>query len=158
MPLDPLYAIEKIEKTLVESKRPVSISRLAKKTGLHYTTVRRYVTLLESVKRMPEIEVIKGEGTTLVRTEKDFSKLSQRERMEVIKSYFPELSAEEKILLKMLDKNAISEARSISMKIDTVHKPLLKAGIIKETKGGKLFLSDFGHKIAKGAKDIYKQG
>lgn len=156
MPLDPLHAIEKIEKSLVETRRPVSISRLAKKTGLHYTTVRRYVTLLESVKKMPEIEIIKGEGTTLVRTEKDFSKLSPIERRSVIKSYFPELSAEEKVLIRLLERNATSETGSVSIKKDKILKSLLKAGIIKETKDGKVYLSDFGYKMAKGAKDIYK--
>ena len=155
MPLDPLHAIEKIEKSLVETKRPVSISRLAKKTGLHYTTVRRYVTLLESVKKMPEIEIIKGEGTTLVRTEKDFSKLSSVERKKAIKSYFPELSLEEKILLRLLEKNAVSETTGVDMKKDKTLKSLLKAGIVEGTKDGKLYLSDVGYKMAKGAKDIY---
>ena len=154
MPLDPMYAIEKIEKSLVGAKKPVSISRLAKKTGLHYTTVRRYVKLLESVKRMPEIEVIQGEGTTLVRTEKDFSKLSSKERKEIIKSYFPETSAEEKVLLLLLSKNAISETTGVRLKKDKTIRLLLKAGIMKETKKSELYLSDMGYKIAKGAKDL----
>ena len=157
MPLDPLHAIEKIEKTLVETKKPVSISSLAKKTGLHYTTVKRYVTLLDSVKKMPEIEIIKGEGTTLVRTEKDFSNLSQRERREVIKSYFPELSAEEKLLIRLLEKNAVSEATGVIIKRDKTLKPLLNAGIIKGVKEGKVYLSEMGYKMAKGAKDIYRK-
>ena len=155
MPLDPLHAIEKIEKSLVETKRPVSISRLAKKTGLHYTTVRRYVTLLEAVKKMPEIEIIRGEGTTLVRTEKDFSKLSSTERTAMIKSYFPELSVEEKVLIKLLERDSISESGAISIKKDKIIKSLSKAGIIKETKDGKIYLSDVGYKMAKGAKDVY---
>ena len=155
MPLDPLHAIEKIEKTLVETKKPVSISRLAKKTGLHYTTVRRYVTLLESVKKMPEIEVIQGEGTTLVRTEKDFSKLSPTERKHIIKSYFPELSVEEKVLLRLLEKKAVSESTGLEFKKDRVIRTLVKAGVMEETKDGKLYLSSIGYKMAKGAKDIY---
>lgn len=157
MPLDPLRAIEKIEKSLLETRRPISISRLAKKTGLHYTTVRRYVTLLESVKKLPEIEIIKGEGTTLVRTEKDFSKLSSTERRSIIKSYFPEVSEEEKILLKLLAKNTVSEVTGMRMKKEKLHKMLLKAGIIREAKDGKVYLSDIGYKMAKGAKDIYRE-
>jgi len=157
MPLNPLHAIEKIEKTLVKTQKPVSISKLAKKTGLHYTTVRRYVTLLESVKKMPEIEVIRGEGTTLVRTEKDFSKLSPTERMSVIKSYFPELSAEEKLLIRLLGKSAISETTAVKLKGDRIIKSLLKVEVIRETEDGKVYLSDMGYKMAKGAKDIYKQ-
>ncbi len=156
MPLDPLHAIEKIEKSLVGSKGPVSISRLAKKTGLHYTTVRRYVTLMDSVKKMPQIELIKGEGTTLVRTEKDFSKLSRMERREMIKSYFPEQSAEEKVLIRLLDKNSISETAGTAVKKDKILNSLLKSGIVKETKSGRIYLSEMGCKIAKGAKDIYR--
>lgn len=155
MPLDPLHAIEKIERTLVETKKPISISRLSKKTGLHYTTVKRYVTLLESVKKMPEIEIIRGDGTTLVRTEKDFSRLSPVERKKTIKSYFPELSAEEKVLLRLLDRKAASETSGVAVKKDKILGSLLKAGIIKET-NGKVYLSDIGYRMARGAKDIYK--
>ena len=114
------------------------------------------VVLLESVKRMPEVEIIRGEGTTLVRTEKDFSKLSTGERRSVIRSYFPNLVVEEKLLLKLLDKNAVSEATGVSMKKDKIHKSLLKAGIIKATEEGKLYLSDMGYKMARGVRDIYR--
>ena len=104
---------------------------------------------------MPEIEIIKGEGTTLVRTEKDFSKLSPTERKSVIKSYFPELSIEEKVLIRLLERNATPETGSVSIKKDKTFKSLLKSGIIKETGDGRTYLSDFGYRMAKGAKDVY---
>ena len=114
------------------------------------------MTLLESVKKMPEIDVIRSDKTTLVRMSKQgLLSLPEEEQNKIIKSYFPELSAEEKMLLSLLDKRAISKNSGANLKKDKIYKSLLKAGIIKETKEGKVYLSDMGYKIAKGAKDIY---
>jgi len=58
-------------------------------------------------------------------------------------------------LIKLLERDSISESGAISIKKDKIIKSLSKAGIIKETKDGKIYLSDVGYKMAKGAKDVY---
>jgi DNA-binding transcriptional regulator YhcF (GntR family) len=155
MPKDPFEVIGKIERTLLESDRPVSINKLAKKTGLHYTTVKRYVTLLESIKKMPLIEVIGGEGTTLVRLERDISKLKEEEIKQIIKKHFPEMDEEEKLLIKLMGKNAISKGKAVKIRITKFIENLIKLNRIEKTKDGKIYLTDLGYGIACGAKKIY---
>jgi len=58
--------LEKILEALADGTI-LSINELSKKTGLHYLTVKRYLKLIEKMKKMPEIEIIKSNSTTLVR-------------------------------------------------------------------------------------------
>ena len=155
MPKDPLETIGKIERTLIETGKPISISKLAKKTKLHYTTVKRYVTLLESVKKMPVIEVIGGEGTTLVRLERNLAKMEGAEIKRIIKQHFPEMDEEEKTLLRLLEKNVTNRERAIKIRITKFVENLIKLDRIKKTKEGKVYLTDLGFGIASGAKKIY---
>jgi len=155
MPQDPLETIGRIERTLLESGRPMSISRLSKKTGLHYTTVKRYVMLLESIKKMPLIEVIGGEGTTLVRLERNLAKMKEEEIKKIIKQHFPGMDEEEKMLIKLLDKNAVNKEKAIRLRITKFVENLIKLSRIKKTKDGKIYLTDLGFGIASGAKKLY---
>ncbi len=66
---DPLEIVEKILHTL-ESGRPCSINELSKMTKLHYLTVRRYVRIIEMVRREPEIEIIRTRHSIIIRTRK----------------------------------------------------------------------------------------
>jgi DNA-binding transcriptional regulator YhcF (GntR family) len=155
MPQDPIQAIGKIERALLETGKPMSISKLAKKTGLHYTTVKRYVALLESVKKMPSIETIGGEGITLVRLERDLAKLKEEEIKQIIKQHFPEMDKEERLLIRLLEKNAISRERAVKMRITEFIENLIKLGRLKKTRNGKIYLTNIGYGIACGAKKIY---
>lgn len=157
MPHDPLEAIEKIERTLAITGKPMTISKLAKKSGLHYTTVKRYVNLLESLKKMPEISVIKGEGATLVslEVERDLSKLPEEEQIKVIKSYFPKLDREGEFLVELMEKDVTKKAAAVKLRKSPLVRKMSKLERIAETKDGKFYLTDLGYKMAKGAKKIY---
>lgn len=155
MPQDPIQVIGKIERTLLEVGKPMSISKLAKKTGLHYTTVKRYVALLESVKKMPFIETIGGEGITLVRLERDLAKLKEEEIKQIIKQHFPEMDKEERLLIRLLEKNAISREKAVKMRVTEFIENLIKLGRLKKTRNGKIYLTNIGYGIACGAKKIY---
>jgi transcriptional antiterminator len=50
---------------------PCSLNELSQKTGLHNVTVRKYVKLIEIVKKEPEIEVIRTKHTIIVRKRGD---------------------------------------------------------------------------------------
>lgn len=63
-----LNILEKIREALSDGTI-LSINELSKKTGLHYLTVKRYLKLIEKMKKMPEIEIIRSNSTTLVRVE-----------------------------------------------------------------------------------------
>lgn len=156
MPHDQLEVIQKIEKTL-ESGRPMSLHRVSKVTGLHYTTVRRYVNLLDSVQKMPTIEVIRGDKTTLVRLRtRKLSLLSEEEQNKIIKSYLPKLEEDTKILITLMDKRIVSQKSAVKLKRTRMIKKLIKQGQLKETGDGRIFLTELGRRIASGAKKIYE--
>jgi|YelNatPaOPRAMG01_1025707.scaffolds.fasta_scaffold52152_2 DNA-binding transcriptional regulator YhcF (GntR family) len=155
MPQDAMQVIGKIERTLLEANKPMSISMLAKKTKLHYTTVKRYVMLLESVKKMPTIETIGGEGITLVRLERDLAKLREEEIKQIIKQHFPDMDKEEKLLIRLLEKGAVSKEKAVKMRITEFIENLIRLERVKKTKNGKIYLTNIGYGIACGAKKIY---
>jgi DNA-binding transcriptional regulator YhcF (GntR family) len=64
--LNQIIKLEKIQ-TALSSGNVLSIHELAKKTGLHYVTVKKYIKLIEIMEKMPKIEIIKSNSTTLVR-------------------------------------------------------------------------------------------
>lgn len=68
MRLNQIKILEKIQNAL-SSGNALSIHELSKRTGLHYATVKKYIKLIETMKKMPEIEIIKSNSTTLVRME-----------------------------------------------------------------------------------------
>lgn len=156
MPQDQLQVIQKIEKSL-QTGRPMSLHRLSKVTGLHYTTVKRYVNLLDAVKKMPEIEVIRGEKTTLVRLARKLSLLPEEEQNKIIKFYMPKLEEDTKLLIELMEKGIISEQTATRMRKTKLTAKLLKQEQLKETKDGRIYLTEFGQKIAQGAKSIYGQ-
>ncbi len=67
---DPLEIMEKMLKILEREHEALSINQIAKRTGLHNITVRRYVTLIEMVRREPKLEVIKTRHAIILRIEK----------------------------------------------------------------------------------------
>ncbi len=67
---DPLEIMEKMLKILEREHEALSINQIAKRTGLHNITVRRYVTLIEMVRGEPKLEVIKTRHAIILRIEK----------------------------------------------------------------------------------------
>jgi len=66
MQLNQITILKKIQNAL-SSGNAISVHELSKRTGLHYITVKKYIKLIETMKKMPEIEIIKSNSTTLVR-------------------------------------------------------------------------------------------
>jgi len=68
---DPLEIMEKMLETLEKEHEALSINQIAKRTGLHNITVRRYVMIIEMVRREPRLEVIKTRHSIILRIEKN---------------------------------------------------------------------------------------
>ena len=66
MKRDPLDIMLEMLKVL-ERGRPLSINQLAHETGLHNVTVRKYVKIIEVVRREPQVEIIKTGHSIIVR-------------------------------------------------------------------------------------------
>ncbi|MCX6822302.1 MAG: hypothetical protein NTW30_06015 [Candidatus Aenigmarchaeota archaeon] len=155
MPQDPFEVVRRIEHTLISSGRPISINKIAKKTGFHYNTVKRYVRLMDEIQELPKLEVIRGEGTTLVRLERDLSKLPEEEQMKIIKTHFPDMTQEDKILIELMERGITSEEKAIRMSKSEIIEKLIRLKRLKETIDGRVYLTELGYGIAWGAKKIY---
>jgi len=65
---DPLEIMEEILRAL-ESRRDeaFSINELSQETGIHNVTIRKYVRIIEVVRREPRMEVIKTKHSIILR-------------------------------------------------------------------------------------------
>jgi DNA invertase Pin-like site-specific DNA recombinase len=70
---DPLEIIEEIFDLLdkecrkMEGECALSINSIAKKTGIHNVTLRRYIRIIETVRKEPDIEIIKTKHAIIMR-------------------------------------------------------------------------------------------
>jgi predicted AAA+ superfamily ATPase len=68
---DPVMIMKEILRLLEEEKEEaLSLNAIAEKTGIHNLTVRRYVRIIEMVRKEPEIEIIKTKHSIIVRVRK----------------------------------------------------------------------------------------
>lgn len=67
---DPLEIMQKMLRILEKEHEAMSINQIAKSTGLHNVTVRRYIRIIELVKKEPRIDVIKTRHSIILRIEK----------------------------------------------------------------------------------------
>jgi response regulator of citrate/malate metabolism len=67
---DPLEIIEEIFRRLdADRGKAFSINELAKETGFHNLTVRRYIRIIEVIREeQPQIEVIKTKHSIIIRS------------------------------------------------------------------------------------------
>jgi len=63
---DPLEIIEAMFKAL-ETGRPFSINELAKETGMHNITVKKYIRIIQVVRKEPSVEVIRTRHSIILR-------------------------------------------------------------------------------------------
>ena len=63
---DPLLIMKKMLKAL-ERGRALSMNELAQETGLHNITVRKYVRIIEMVRKEPNVEIIKTRHSIIIR-------------------------------------------------------------------------------------------
>jgi response regulator of citrate/malate metabolism len=66
MKRDPLEIIEEMFKML-ERGRAFSVNELAQQTGMHNITVKKYIQLIQIVRKEPEIEIIKTRHSIILR-------------------------------------------------------------------------------------------
>jgi response regulator of citrate/malate metabolism len=67
---DPLEIIEQMFKILERERQAMSINQIAKKTGLHNVTVKRYVKIIQTIRDEPELDVIRTRHSIILRVEK----------------------------------------------------------------------------------------
>ncbi len=66
MKRNPIEIVEELFDAL-EKTKACSINELASRTGIHNLTIRRYIKLIETVRREPELEVIRTRHSIILR-------------------------------------------------------------------------------------------
>ena len=66
---DPLEIMERIMRMLEKEHEAMSVNQLAKRTGLHNVTVRRYVKMIKMVREEP-VEIIQTRHSIIIRTQR----------------------------------------------------------------------------------------
>jgi DNA-binding IclR family transcriptional regulator len=64
---DPVMIMKEILSLLEDEEDALSLNAISERTGIHNLTVRRYVRIIEMVRREPEIEVIKTKHSIIIR-------------------------------------------------------------------------------------------
>ncbi len=64
---DPLEIIQEIFNALEREQRACSINELSRETGIHNITIRKYVRIIETVRKEPRMEVIKTKHSIILR-------------------------------------------------------------------------------------------
>ena len=64
---DPLEIIEEIFNALERKGRAFSINELSQETGIHNVTIRKYIRIIETVRKEPRVEVIKTRHSIILR-------------------------------------------------------------------------------------------
>ncbi len=67
---DPLEIVEEIFETLEKKRKAFSINELSQETGLHSITIRKYIRIIQMVRKEPQLEVIKTRHSIILRVEK----------------------------------------------------------------------------------------
>ncbi len=67
---DPLEIIEEIFEALEKKRKPFSINELSQETGLHNITIRKYIRIIQTIRKEPQLEVIKTRHSIILRVEK----------------------------------------------------------------------------------------
>lgn len=150
----PEEIMESIETVLMESKEPLSLNEISQRTKVYPSTLKRYVGFIIKVQIMPKIEVIETKAATLVQL-KELSSLPEEEQVKVIKSHFPCITPEIEFLVGLLKEKAVSPESAIQVKGSPLIKKLLEQQHVIKTREGKIYLSETGKIIAKGATEVY---
>ncbi len=64
---DPFEIMEEILKLLEESTEAMSLNSIAERTGIHNVTVKKYVRMIELVRKEPDIEIIRTKHSVILR-------------------------------------------------------------------------------------------
>lgn len=150
----PEEIMESIETVLMESKEPLSLNEISQRAKVYPSTLKRYVRFIKKVQTMPKIEVIETRAATLVQL-KELSSLPEEEQVKVIKNHFPCITPEIEFLVGLLKEKAVSPESAIEIRESPLTKKLLEQQHIIKAKDGRVYLSETGRIIAKGAIEVY---
>ena len=138
-------------------------NRLAKETGLNFRTVQKVLALLTDVQSCLKdnvIDIANLDSSKVIRMKERVGLSSFPENIQkmIIRSlYYPTISSEEEVLVRLSVKDATSASSAVSMPEDAVLKKLISAGHIVKTTDHRYHLSEDGVVISNGALELYPE-
>ena len=160
-------AIKQILQHLIETRKSYSITGLAREIGLHRNTVQKSIELLDILEKKwlddYRISLQEVDNKRFIRIERRTGLLSYPEELQkliITGKYYPTYSEEEYLLVFLYLRHATTSNKSILLPNRGKHNEemitkLVKQGQMKENKEGRLYLTDEGVIVAKGALKIY---
>ena len=155
-------AVRKILDTLSGSEENFTITSLSLSTGLNRRTVEKALDVILETQEVLEhrkISVEKLNNIKMLRMEEKSGLLSLPDNIQklIIRSaYFPAPSREEEIIAHLYLKGAIARDKAITLDKSRLVKKLIEQGQLAEEQG-KIYLTEEGIAVAKGALDLYPE-
>ncbi len=155
-------AIRKILDTLSRSEENFTITSLSSSTGLNRRTVEKVLDIVletQGVLEYKKLSVEKLNKVKMLRMEEKSGLLSLPDNIQklIIRSaYFPTPSREEEIIVHLYLERAISRKKAIHLEKSNLVGKLIEQGQLAEEQG-KIYLTEEGITVAKGALDLYPE-
>lgn len=155
-------AVRGILNTLEKKGEGISVASLAREADLNRRTVEKALSLLEEVQKaflekkldittLERTKIVRFRNTGLLGLPENIQKLIIRT------AYFPVPSREEEILVFMHLRNSTSPESAVRIDRSQLLAKLLKQGQVLESTDGRVYLSDEGQTVAKGALKLYPE-
>lgn len=155
-------AVKTILDKLEERGDGISITRLARETGLNRRTVEKALVLLTEVQEAfleKKLDVMKVDRTKIVRLRNTglLGLPGNIQNLIIRTAYFPTPSREEEILVFMLLRDSVSPESAIRVERSELLEKLLRQEQVLESTDGRVFLSDEGQTVAEGSLKLYPE-
>lgn len=154
-------AVQEVLKVLSDG-RPYTIARLAQEANLNFRTVKKAIELIEKTQatlqsKRVEVSATSDNHTVIRITEKaGFASLPENIQNMVLKSLYPSITEEDKVLVGLLKRGAVSEKTAVEMESSTALERLLEAEHVLSS-GTRFYLSKDAQMIAKSALRFYPE-
>lgn len=154
-------AVQEVLKVLSDG-RPYTIARLAREANLNFRTVKKAIELIEKTQatlqsKRVEVSATSDNHTVIRITEKaGFASLPENIRNMVLKSLYPSITEEDKILVRLWKRGAVSEKTAVEMESSGALERLIEAEHVLRS-GTRFYLSKDAQMIAKSALQIYPE-
>jgi hypothetical protein len=153
----------KIMLNTLKSGDPYSISQLSRETGLNRRTIKKSLEILTETQKQflgKKLDVTRLGQTVMIQLSEKGGLLNLPEELQnliIRTAYYPTPSREEEILVYLYREQAFFPEKACKLERSPLVQKLIEQGQLIETAKHKLYLSDEGKIIAKGALKLYPE-
>jgi predicted transcriptional regulator len=154
-------AVQQVLKVLSDG-RPYTLNRLAREANLNFRTVKKVIEMLEQTRQSLQSKSVEVSATSdnhmvvQTREKSGFASLPEDLRRTVIRALYPQVTDEERVLVRLLKRGAVSKRTAVVLPEEPALDTLVEAEHVIRS-GAKFYLTSAGQIIAKGALSIYPE-